>query len=177
MPAPLPPRRMKRATGAASKSSSSAVGTKTTKKKATTKRSTGKKHGHASHNMDRPVPETLPVKASSKRDGGSGRRGTQMTLSEALSTITFSLTPGDGEPNFHRAAQLEDGTYLTFNGTSSSALVSIGNHTLRWWAAGDVEEKFSLELTGQIKAGVKESGAIPAGKITGGMIDFEAVAS
>jgi hypothetical protein len=91
--------------------------------------------------------------------------------------ISFTLKPADGEPNFHRAAQLEDGTWLTFNEDEATASVNIGAHTLRWWAAGNVQEQFSFELKGNIKKGSKESGTIPIGKITGGMIDFEAVAS
>jgi hypothetical protein len=96
------------------------------------------------------------------RDGAGGNR----------CTITFSITPADGQPNFHRAAQLETGQYLVFDGDTTTATVPAGKHALTWWAAGDVGEHFSFELAGDVDGKQKEAGRIPPDRITSGLVDF-----
>jgi hypothetical protein len=87
-------------------------------------------------------------------------------------TITFSVVPDDGQPNFHRAAQLETGQYLVFDGHTTTATVPAGKHALTWWAAGDVGEHFSFELAGDVDGKQKQSGRIPPDRITSGLVDF-----
>jgi hypothetical protein len=87
-------------------------------------------------------------------------------------TINFAIVPADGQPNFHRAAQLETGQYLVFDGDTTTATVPAGKHALTWWAAGDVGERFSFELAGDVNEKQKQSGRIPPDRITSGLVDF-----
>jgi hypothetical protein len=87
-------------------------------------------------------------------------------------TITFAIVPDDGQPNFHRAAQLETGQYVVFDDDTATAVVPAGKHALTWWAAGDVGEKFSFELAGEVDKKRKQQGRIPPDRITSGLVDF-----
>jgi hypothetical protein len=90
-------------------------------------------------------------------------------------TITLTISPDDGQPNFHRAARLETGRYLAFSGDTTTAVVPAGAHALTWWAAGDVEEHFSVSLAGDVDKERKQGGRIPPARITSGIVDFVAV--
>jgi hypothetical protein len=89
-------------------------------------------------------------------------------------TISLAIGPDDGQPNFHRAAQLETGQYLAFDGDTASAIVPPGPHALTWYASGNIGEHFAWSLTGEVDKNRKDGARIPPSRSTFGIIDFVA---